>query len=115
MTLILALGNSDQVIQVADRRLSWNGQLREDEASKAGLLECLNARLAFGFTGLAQWPGFDTRDWLLDALRDSGPPEYGAGEIDADQLRGERGCLVRLLPGRERIQQQFVYCLHGGA
>jgi hypothetical protein len=81
MTLILALGNSDQVIQVSDRRLSWNGQLKDDNSSKAGLLTCPNARLAFGFTGLAKWRSFCTRDWLLDALSDSGPPDYAAAGI----------------------------------
>jgi SEC-C motif len=81
MTLILVLGNSDQMIQVSDRRLSWHGHLVEDESSKAGLLTCLNARLAFGFTGLAKFGNFCTRDWLLDALMDSGPPEYTAKEV----------------------------------
>jgi hypothetical protein len=78
MTLILALGNSDQVLQVSDRRLSWDGQLTDDESSKAGLLACQNARLAFGFTGLAKWRLFRTREWLLEALLKAGPPDYAA-------------------------------------
>jgi hypothetical protein len=81
VTLVLTLGNSDQVIQVSDRRLSWDGKVVEDESSKAGVLTCLNARLAFGFTGLARWTSFRTRDWLLDALRECGPPDYTVGEI----------------------------------
>ena len=78
MTLILALGNSDQFVQLSDRRLSWNGSLIDDESSKAGYLSCPNARLAFGFTGLARLDSFRTRDWLLDALLECGPPDYDA-------------------------------------
>jgi hypothetical protein len=81
MTLILTLGNLDQVIQISDRRLSWNGRLVDDESNKAGVLTCLNAEHTFGFSGLASWdsPGvghFNTWQWLLDALYESSPPDY---------------------------------------
>ncbi len=69
---------SEQVIQISDRRLSADGRLVEDESAKAGVLTCSNARLAFGFTGLARMGHFSTRDWLLDALYDCGPPGYDA-------------------------------------
>lgn len=73
MTLILTLGNSDQVIQISDRRLSRQGELVDDESNKAGVLVCSNARLAFGFTGIAETASKDfiTRDWLLEALNDA--------------------------------------------
>jgi hypothetical protein len=45
------------------------------------VLECDNARLVFGFTGLASYSGFNTRRWLLDALYDVSPPDYLAKEI----------------------------------
>jgi hypothetical protein len=86
MTLILTLGNADQVIQISDRRLSWNGNLVDDESSKAGLLRCPNARLAFGFTGLTRYGAFNTRAWLLETLAGSGPPDYWATNI-LDRLR----------------------------
>lgn len=81
MTLVLTLGNSDQVIQIADRRVSWNGCMVDDETNKGGVVVCLNGRLAFGFTGLARYGSFATRDWLLDALSNAAPPDFTIGEI----------------------------------
>jgi len=81
MTLILTLGNSEQVIQLSDRRLSTNGRLVDDESNKAGILNCANARFAYGFTGLARYGSFDTSKWLLSALYECGPPDFWAKEI----------------------------------
>ncbi len=81
MTLILALGNVDQFIQISDRRLTRDGILVDDESSKSGYLYCRNARMAFGFSGLAKAGSFVTRDWLLDALAECGPPDYVIGHI----------------------------------
>ncbi|MBU4518566.1 MAG: SEC-C domain-containing protein [Gammaproteobacteria bacterium] len=81
MTIILSLGNIDQVIQISDRRLSSNGRLIEDESNKAGILFCPNARLAFGYTGLARYGTFKTFDWLLTALHEAGPPDFIAHSI----------------------------------
>ena len=81
MTLILTLGNSEQVIQISDRRLSSNGQLVDDESAKAVGLTCANARLAYGYTGLARYGTFVTQDWLISALLDCGPPNYDALSI----------------------------------
>jgi hypothetical protein len=81
MTFVLALGNSEQIIQISDRRLSADGRLIDDESNKAGVLTCVNARMAFGFTGLARFGSFITRDWLLDALFESGPPNFSIGKI----------------------------------
>ena len=65
MTLIVALGNTEQVIQISDRRLTCDGKLIDDESNKCGVLFCLNARMAFGFTGLARWKNFETTKWLF--------------------------------------------------
>jgi hypothetical protein len=81
MTLILALGNSEQMIQIADRRLSTNGHIVDEESSKAVVLTCANGRMVFGFTGLATCGDFITRDWLIQALLDCGPPSYDALNI----------------------------------
>lgn len=81
MTLILTLGNSAQVIQISDRRLTSKGKSIDDEANKAIILSCANARFAVGFSGLARWREFRTRDWLIDAINDSGPPSYEAKGI----------------------------------
>jgi hypothetical protein len=83
MTLILSLGNSDQFIQISDRRLTINGSLEDDEANKSGVLICSNARLAYGFTGLARISstGFDTSLWLNKIIFESCPPDFLAHKI----------------------------------
>lgn len=42
---------------------------------------CVNARLAFGYTGLARYGSFKTIDWLLTALHESGPPDFIAHSV----------------------------------
>ena len=81
MTLILVLGNPDQVIQISDRRASVNGTPRDDESNKAGVLISADGILAYAFTGLARYSGFDTSWWLNSALYDCGPPDYKAYHI----------------------------------
>lgn len=81
MTLVLTLGNRDQVVQISDRRLSTNGKPIDDESGKTGVLFCPNARLAFGYTGIARFKSFDTFSWLLQALHDSAPPSFIAQDI----------------------------------
>lgn len=81
MTLILTLVNSEQVIQISDRRLSWDGELVDDESNKAGVFLCADARHVFGFTGLAKCDTFDTRRWLLNALYECCAPDYQINKI----------------------------------
>jgi hypothetical protein len=81
MTLILAAGNTEQFIQVYDRRLCVDGVATDDESNKAMVLDCDNARLAVGFTGLARHAQFETRRWLLSALDRCGPPDYSVGSM----------------------------------
>ena len=78
MTIVLTLGNADQVVQVSDRRLSSNGQLIDDDAFKGGIFICSNARFVFGFTGLAKFGDFDTERWLLENLANLGKPDFDA-------------------------------------
>jgi hypothetical protein len=89
MTLILTLGNREQVVQVSDRRVTVNGLLQDDDSdehNKCGVINCKAGRLAYGFTGLAKSSRFETRKWLLDALLDCGPPDYSALGI-TDRLK----------------------------
>lgn len=81
MTLIIAAGNSDQFVQVSDRRLTTNGNVQDDESNKAIVFNCSNARMSVGFTGLAKVGSFSTRDWLLSTLNKCAPPDYVADEI----------------------------------
>jgi hypothetical protein len=76
MTLILVLGNEDQFIQISDRKLSvLRGKLTE-EANKGSFLQFSDARLLFGYTGLARTKGFDADRWLEDTLLKCGPPDF---------------------------------------
>jgi hypothetical protein len=81
MTFILVLVNRKQIIQISDRRLSWNGKLVDDESNKAGILLCKDARHVFGFTGLAKYGDFNTRSWLFNALYECCPPDYQINHI----------------------------------
>jgi len=81
MTLIIALGNSEQIIQVSDRRLTVNGQLQDDESNKAGVLITADARLTFGFTGLARAGSFATREWLNSILQQHEGRDFSAYNI----------------------------------
>lgn len=78
MTIVLTLGNSEQLIQVSDRRLSFDGHLVDDDAFKGGVFICANARFVFGFAGLAKYDTFDTEKWLLESLVKLGPPDFNA-------------------------------------
>lgn len=81
MTVILALGNQDQIILVCDRRLTINGKLLDDEATKGGIFICSNGRFAYGFTGLARIGDFDTQNWLINSITNLGQPEFTAKPI----------------------------------
>ncbi len=81
MTIVIALGNEDQFIQLSDRRLSMAGAVLSDEADKAATFHCVNGRFALGFSGVAQAGGVRTREWLLEQLLQCAPPDYSAFEI----------------------------------
>lgn len=76
VTLVLAVANRDYVIQLADRRLTADGGAVEEEAGKCGSLLCDDARLLFGFTGVARAGSFETQRWILDLLYACGAPDY---------------------------------------
>lgn len=104
MTLILSLGNQDQVVQISDRRLSLNGQLVDDESNKAGLLLCANARLAFGFAGLARIDGFETKDWLSKSIFECCPPDFSAQGI-IERLKEKATHDIHTLPALKKLRQ----------
>lgn len=111
MTLIIGLANVDQVILVADRRLSHlsAGRVLSEDSSKAGMLTCEDARLLFGFTGIASAGTFRTREWLLDAMLEAGPSDFTAvGILERLVERATRDFqsipdLVRLPPAHRRL------------
>lgn len=81
MTLIISAGNSENFIQVSDRRLSFNGVMADDDYNKATVFVCKNARLAIGFTGLARFGSFDTQTWLTETLCNCSLPDFDAKSI----------------------------------
>jgi hypothetical protein len=83
MTLIVAVGNPDQFVQVSDRRLTWiaNGEVITDESNKAIILYTDDARLIGGYSGLAFQDSFITRDWILDTLYECAEPDRLAENI----------------------------------
>ncbi len=81
MTLILALTNSRQAIQLSDQRLSWEGKVTNNHANKATVLECVNGRFAVGYTGLAYCKSFNMQRWITDSLYSCGPPDFGIYEV----------------------------------
>ena len=118
MTLIIAAGNSDQFIQISDRRLSSNGKIIEEEANKAFVLNCSNARLSVGYTGLANAESFSTRDWLLSTINECGPPDYTAKNIilrfteRASKEYSENPIIKRLSKVHSRLTVMFTGYLY---
>jgi hypothetical protein len=80
MTIVIALGNEDQFIQLSDRRLSSGATAISDEADKAAMFICANGRFAIGFAGLGKAGGFRTREWLLEESLRRAPPDFHACE-----------------------------------
>ncbi|MCF7966774.1 MAG: SEC-C domain-containing protein [Methylobacter tundripaludum] len=88
MTLVIALANADQIIQVSDRRLSAKGQLVDDSSNKAGHAVCDDASFLYSFTGLARVGSHATSRWLHDALYNSAQSDHRFRNI-ADALAEE--------------------------
>ncbi|MET4258886.1 hypothetical protein ABIC09_003837 [Bradyrhizobium sp. S3.12.5] len=76
MTLLLALSNERHSFLVADRRVTSNGLVQDDEFNKVTVLFCDDARVALAFTGLACCSGFNTRTWLWEALSEIGKTQH---------------------------------------
>jgi hypothetical protein len=69
MTLILTTVQPTVVVMVSDRRLSHNGTIVDDEATKLTVLVTRDARVCIAYTGIARSGAFQTEEWLLHALR----------------------------------------------
>ncbi len=113
MTLILTVGTRKQTFMVADRRLTEDGQVRDDDAGKLGILELQDARLVFGFTGPARFADFETEFWLLDALGESAKPDNLVGAT-LDRLKSKAtedfekdARLKKISPSSKRLSVVF--------
>jgi hypothetical protein len=93
MTMIVTVGNLDNAILVSDRRLTMADGSWNDESNKAFVLITRDARMAIGFSGLAEVPslGLRTRFWLPQTLSDCATPDYTLGSILSRlKLRAEK-------------------------
>lgn len=68
MTLIILTVRQQDVMFVSDRRLSWNGTIREDAACKTGSLQAQEACSIFAYTGLVSHNHFEIRDFMRGAF-----------------------------------------------
>jgi hypothetical protein len=78
VTMIISLGNVRNAILVSDRRLTGPDGSHDDESNKAFVLTTRDARMAIGFSGLAEAKTlrFRPRFWLAQALADVAAPSY---------------------------------------
>jgi hypothetical protein len=83
MTLILAMANQRHAVLLSDRRLSRNGHPTTEQSNKASVLICVNARMAFGFTGIAETQTFRTDSWIVDTLSMYSEARYDVASIVA--------------------------------
>lgn len=119
MTLVLAAGNRDYTVQLSDRRLSANGKPINDESGKAGIFRCLDARLVFGYSGLAAWGSFNTWPWVLETLGECGEPDF-CSKPTLDRLairlseKFRTPQLMRVPPGDRRLSVMFTGYLYTG-
>lgn len=113
MTLILALGCPDYVMQLSDRQMTSLGGPVAQTENKATLLTCRDARLLVGFTGLARAGQFRTAEWLLEALLEAAPPDDLAEGIvkrfvNVADERFRLPPISRLAPGDRRLSVMFT-------
>lgn len=100
MTLILATATRDAVVVGADRRLTANDRVVDEESTKLTVFVSPNAKLVVAYTGLARADGFETEKWLLKALseRSSATDIYASLEA----LRVEAGRALGAVKTAER-------------
>jgi ATP-dependent protease HslVU (ClpYQ) peptidase subunit len=77
VTIILALSNMDQCVQVSDRQLTdGRGRPYVLPQNKATVIRLADARLICGFAGLARAGRFRIGDWLPNALLRAAQPDH---------------------------------------
>ena len=83
MTLVLAVGNADQFVQVSGRRLtdSFNASVLTEEENKSIIMKTDDARLIGGYSGIASTNFFNTRDWMLKTLFECAEKDCNAQNI----------------------------------
>jgi hypothetical protein len=78
MTLVLTCLTSEYIVQVSDRRLTFNGRLCDDDTNKA---VCYCGRTAVAYTGPARIGGHETAEWIGNAMKDAEQVEPAMNEL----------------------------------
>src|SRR5947209_3808830 len=107
MTIVLALANVDHVVQLSDRRLSNGLTVVTDQANKATVVTCVNARFAVGFSGLAAVGRFRTEEWFARVLADHSDADCSALRVleaftDRATREFSENPAARALPSKDR-------------
>lgn len=111
------------MIQLSDRRLSTGGLPVDEKSNKATVFICANGRFAVGYTGISRVGAFSTQPWLVEALGEAGPPDFGVFEsatrlarLLTDKFKTDRD--LRRLPPQDRrltvMLSGFLYNKPGG-
>jgi SEC-C motif-containing protein len=111
MTLVLGMGNTRQVVMVADDRLTGKTGPLPARQTKITVCSFATARCLMAFTGLATATRFRTDEFLLKGLLDESRPNYAIAEA-LDGLRARLTARFRTLyledPTRKRLSVYFL-------
>ena len=108
MTLLVGLSGPSISGLVADRRITSQGVLVDDEFNKTTVLFCDDAKLAIAFTGLATWADFDTQKWLTGTLSSIGKSHHHIADILEEFTRMATERFMTLSAPDRRLAVMFV-------
>lgn len=86
MTLIIAHFRKGEWLMVADRRLTGDGEIRDEASNKATFIQGLGGRFATVYTGLATVGSWDTQWFLESAVQKLVNESFENGTIQLSAL-----------------------------
>ena len=110
MTLLAALANEECALMLADRRVTCEGKLLDDEYNKVCVLFCDDARMAVAFTGLATYQTFDTSTWIAETLSEIGKTKGDIASLLHEFTIQAAACFSRLAWLSPQVT--FLFCGH---
>ena len=104
MTLIVAAASQTIATIASDRRFTSEGKIVDDEATKATVITCADARCALAFTGLAAAGQYSTQNLILESLHECGNDGIGIDQIlkDFGNLVSKRVSNLKSVPKTSR-------------
>jgi hypothetical protein len=97
---------------IADRRITSDGVLVDDEYNKVCVFFCDDAKLGVAFTGLARFQTFDTSTWLAETLSDIGSTVLDIASVLAElqsRLEHTFGTFTAIRPEVTILLCGYVY------